>query len=269
MNHFQSKNKNTILLAYDQGLEIGPSIFDAWSRDLNNIFDLACRHSFTGIILQKGPAEIYSQKYKINKILSYKVPSLILKVNGRTALNEENDRSMINCSLDYALELGAKGIGYTLYLGSKYESEMISEASKVQEFCRANQIPFILWAYPRVYKKPETNFDPETIEYTARVALELGADYAKLKYPEFEPNMTREEKVSFFSGISKISNDTRVLFQGGKRMEEEQFIENCMILKEAQISGMAVGRNFWSSKSPDDIINKVFRIWDIDDPLKE
>ena len=269
MNHFQNNNKKIILFAYDQGLELGPSVFDPWSQDVNNIFELVSRHPFDGIILQKGLAEIYSQKFKLNKLLSYKVPNLIVKVNGKTSLYEDNDRSMINCSLDYALELGAKGIGYTLYLGSKFESKMISEASKVQEYCRSNQIPFILWAYPKIHKKPDLNLSPDVVSYSARVALELGADYAKLKFPKFDIKMSREDKVNYFRNITKIANDTQVLFQGGKQIEEDDFIENCTILKDSEIAGMAVGRNLWQSKTPDDIINKVFKIWGVDDPVEE
>lgn len=261
MNYLGSKEEKKIILAYDQGMEIGPKVFDSWSANAENIFDLASRHNFAGIALQKGPSEMYSEKFKLKKLLSYNVPPLIVKVNGKTSINSDSDKSVLNCSLDYALELGAKSIGYTIYLGSRFESEMISEASKVQEFCRANSVPFILWSYPKIFQKSELDLLPETISYCSRIAFELGADYVKLKYPKFDADITREDKVAILSEIVAMANTCKVLFQGGQLSSKEEFLNNCSIINQSGANGMAIGRNIWSSTTPDDIIKEVFEIW--------
>ncbi len=260
MDNIQDRN-NIIILAYDQGMEIGPSVFDAWSVNSDNIFELAARNPFDGIVLQKGLAEHYSKKYKINNILSYKVPPLIVKVNGKTSIDPDSELSLLNCSLDYALELGAKAIGYTLYLGSRKESEMMVEASKVQEYCRSNKLPFILWAYPKLSYAKELELDPKTISYCSRVAYEMGADLVKLKLPVFNESFSLSDKIEILSEIVMQANTTKVLFQGGKHTERSEFIENVRMLRESGASGMAIGRNIWSHPMPDELTKEIFELW--------
>jgi len=73
---FLRKGKG-ILLAYDQGLEHGPSKdFNEKSVDPAYILEIAEKGKFTGIIFQKGVAEKYYDG---------KVP-LVIKVNGKTSL---------------------------------------------------------------------------------------------------------------------------------------------------------------------------------------
>ncbi|MEA3378658.1 MAG: fructose-bisphosphate aldolase, partial [Nanoarchaeota archaeon] len=68
------KKGKSLLLAYDQGLEHGPTDFNDKNIDPDYIMDIAIKGKFNGIILQKGIAEKYYQG---------KIP-LILKLNGKT-----------------------------------------------------------------------------------------------------------------------------------------------------------------------------------------
>ena len=78
------KDGKSIILAYDQGLEHGPSAdFDNRNVDPSFIVEIASKGGFNGIALQKGVAEKYYDG---------KVP-LIVKVNGKSSLSKgEPDR---------------------------------------------------------------------------------------------------------------------------------------------------------------------------------
>ena len=72
--------------------------------------DIAVKGGFNGIVFQKGVAE---------KSYDGKVP-LIIKVNAKSSLPKSEPNSKQNCSVEYAVaSLGAKAVGYTIYLGSR------------------------------------------------------------------------------------------------------------------------------------------------------
>ena len=118
MNNFLRDGKG-MLLAYDQGFEHGPSAdFNDKNIDPNYILDIAAKGDFTGLVLHKGIAE----KYYTGKI------PLIVKLNGKTNLPKGEPVSTQVCSVEEAVSLGAKGVGYTIYLGSAHESLMLQES---------------------------------------------------------------------------------------------------------------------------------------------
>src|SRR3990170_3696727 len=75
-----SKNDKVLLLAYDQGMEHGPSDFDDENIDPEYILKIGMDGGYTGIIFQKGVAEKYYLKELTDKL------PLILKLNGKTNL---------------------------------------------------------------------------------------------------------------------------------------------------------------------------------------
>ncbi|MBI2622218.1 fructose-bisphosphate aldolase, partial [Candidatus Microgenomates bacterium] len=74
-------NGRALFLAYDQGMEHGPTDFDDKSVDPQNILQIAVNGGFNAIIFQKGVAE----KYYMGTPFAQKIP-LILKLNGKTNL---------------------------------------------------------------------------------------------------------------------------------------------------------------------------------------
>ncbi|MGC9132210.1 MAG: aldolase, partial [Candidatus Micrarchaeia archaeon] len=76
MNRFDLflERGKAIILAYDHGIEHGPTDFNEKCIDPEYVMEIAEKGKFNGIVLQKGIAEKY---------YNGKVP-LILKVNGKT-----------------------------------------------------------------------------------------------------------------------------------------------------------------------------------------
>ena len=231
MNAFL-KNGKGIILAYDQGLEHGPSKdFNDTNVDPAYIIDIAERGGFTGLVLQKGTAEKYYDG---------EVP-LILKLNGKTSLPQGEPLATAICSVQQAIELGAKGVGYTIYLGSAHEHIMLQEFGQIQEQAHQNGIPTIAWVYPRgAAIKDDTSKD--IVAYAARAGLEAGADAVKIKYTG--------DKESF-SWAVKSAGKAKVFMSGGpKAPSDEDFLAQVRGVMAAGATGLAVGRNVWQHNDP-------------------
>ena len=170
-----SKKGKIFLLAYDQGLEHDPTDFNDLNVDPKYVINIAKRGRITGLVFQKGIAEKYRDEIKKSKV------SLIVKLNGKTNLIKGDPVSRQLCSVKEAMKLGAVAVGYTIYIGSTYEDEMLVEFEKIQKEAHKFGLPVITWIYPRgkgVKGKKKT----ELMAYATRVGLEIGADVVKIKY---------------------------------------------------------------------------------------
>jgi len=270
------RKEKALFLAYDHGFEHGPSDLFGKSIDPQYILDLAVKGGYTGIILQKGIAE----KYYSGALYQRKIP-LILKINGKTNLNNESDPySATNCSIEYARELGAKAVGYTIYLGSEYEAKMFEEFGRIQEQAHHLGLAIVAWIYPHtkamvsrhldetneVFDQREQRFgagvhprgksiknetSPDITAYAARVGLELGADMVKIKYSG--------SKESFQKAV-EAAGRTKVVLSGGPFLSEQEFLEMIKHSLEAGAVGVAVGRNVWQRENALAITEKIKKI---------
>lgn len=236
------RDGKSVILAYDQGLEHGPSAdFDNRNVDPAFIVELSSKGGFNGLALQKGTAEQYYDG---------KVP-LILKVNGKSSLPKGEPLARQNCSVEYAVSLGAKAIGYTIYLGSGYESEMFAEFGRIQEQAHERGLAAITWVYPRG-AAVQNDTSKEIVAYAARTALELGADAAKIKY-------TGESQS--FAWAVRSAGKTKVFMSGGpKAPTDDAFLAQVRGAIDAGATGIAVGRNVWQHPDPlkiSELIKKV------------
>lgn len=144
-------------------------------------------------------AEKYYKPYK-NKI------PLILKLNGRTKLVGGDPISSQICSVKEAIELGAKAVGYTVYIGSEYEAEMLKEFGRIEEEAHKADLPIVGWMYPRG-KAIADETSSEITAYAARVGLEIGADIIKIKYCGSK---------ECFQKAVEAAGKTKVVLSGGR-----------------------------------------------------
>ncbi len=226
------RDGKSLLLAYDQGLEHGPAKdFDDRNVDPSFIMETAVKGGFNGVVFQKGVAERY---------YTGKVP-LIVKVNGKTSLPQGEPLSRQVCSVEHAVSLGAKGIGYTIYLGSGFEAEMLAEFGRIQEEAHESGVAAIAWIYPRG-GGVANDTSRETVSYAARAGLELGADAVKIKYTG--------DSASFAWAV-KSAGRVRVFMSGGpKAATDEAFLTQVRGVMDAGATGVAVGRNVWQHPEP-------------------
>ncbi|OGD84082.1 hypothetical protein A2572_03040 [Candidatus Collierbacteria bacterium RIFOXYD1_FULL_40_9] len=237
------KNGKVLLLAYDQGFEHGPVDFDETNVDPTHIMQIAKNGCFTGVVFHEGVASRYYEKES-------GVP-LIVKLNGKTSFYSDEPRSLQLCTVEKAVELGASGIGYTIYVGSKYEEEMMVEFSRIEDEAHAKGLTVIAWMYPRGSKVAGRESERDVVAYAARLGLELDADFVKVPYTG---------DVDSFSWVVRAAGKTGVLAQGGKKIEEAEFLNEADEIMKAGAMGMAVGRNIWQDKNPDTLSEKLSKI---------
>lgn len=241
-----TKNNHVFLLAYDQGFEHGPTDFNEKNVDPEYILNIA-RDSgvYTGIIFHEGIAENYYDPIK-------ETTPLIIKLNGKTSFHaNEEPYSPQLCTVKEAIRLGAKAVGYTIYIGSEHEATMMKEFSQIEDEAHEAGLVVILWTYPRGKNVAGRENSREVLAYASRLALELSADFVKLPYPG--------DKESF-QWIVESAGKTGVLVQGGTKKSEEEFLTEIADCMSVGAAGVAVGRNIWQSDNPVELSKKAAAI---------
>lgn len=218
-------------LAYDQGLEHGPEDFrvNPEAASPRFVLELARDHDYTAVVFQQGVALATRDLYP-------EVPRLI-KLNGKTGIAKGEPYSPLLCPVEYAVKtLRAVAVGYTIYAGSEHEDRMLAEFAQVVRDAQTFGVPAVAWVYPRG-KAVASDTTPEIVAYAARVAYELGADVAKVKWTG---------SLESFRWVCRSAVDTKVVLSGGVRTERpEEFLDVLDRVMRAGGAGVAVGRNVW------------------------
>ncbi len=232
-----------MILAYDQGFEHGPSDLNLKTADPNYVLDIALEGRYTALALQSGIADKYYAGY-------FKNIPLIVKLNGKTNYSKGEPLSLQHTSVKHALELGAVGVGYTIYLGSEHEQQMFVEFGRICDQAHNAGIPVVCWMYPRG-DAIKNDLDTNVIAYASRVAMELGADVVKLKF---------NGDVEGMKWIVKCAGKTKVIIAGGDKTDDKTFLNAVHLAMKAGAIGVAVGRNVWQHDQPHNITNALKQV---------
>jgi fructose-bisphosphate aldolase / 6-deoxy-5-ketofructose 1-phosphate synthase len=180
-------------------------------------------------------------------------PSLhyIIKLNAKTDLiptDKQDPLSRALWTIDNIVSfkkesgLSIAGVGYTVYLGSQYESEMLREATSLIYQAHQQGLVTILWLYPRGAQIPNER-DPKIIAGAAGVAPVLGADFAKINPPQTAQGIPNPELLRL---AVAMAGNTKLICSGGKTVDAEQFLRTIYEqLTLGGVSGCAVGRNIY------------------------
>ena len=172
----------------------------------------------------------------------------LVKMNSKTNLvktAQEDPYSPMLYDLDAVLamrEAGVNivGLGYTIYLGSEYESNMLSEAGQLIAEAHAEGLLVVLWIYPRG-KAVTAEKDPDLIAGAAGVALCLGADFVKVSPPTDGNGKTSAENLAI---ASAAAGRCGLVCAGGSKADPEAFLTQ--LHDQIHIGGAcgnATGRN--------------------------
>jgi fructose-bisphosphate aldolase, class I len=236
------KNGKALILAYDHGFEYGPTDFGEESVNPKSVLEIADSGFFTAFVCHKGIAAKYYDP-KVNLV------PLILKLNAKTSYHKKEDPlALQNCSVDEAIRLGAVAVGYTIYVGSEHEQEMIQEFSQIEDEAHRKGLIVVAWMYPMgSHIKNET--EKNTLAYAARIGMELNADIINLKYTG--------DKESF-EWVIKNAGKTKVCIIGGPRMDTPyQLQETSKDALASGAAGLTIGRNIWQAKHPLEVASQL------------
>ena len=218
---------------YGEGIDIA-------DNDPEHLFKIGSQGVCGVLAGQRGLIAQYAQDYpEIN---------YLVKMNSKTNLvstKQEDPYSPQLYDLDAVLamrEAGVNvvGLGYTIYLGSEYESTMLAEAGELIAQAHANGLLVVLWIYPRG-KAVTAEKDPALIAGAAGVALCLGADFVKVNPPKPEDGTTQAEALKI---CSTAAGRTGLVCAGGSTVDAKTFLTQ--LHDQIHIGGAcgnATGRN--------------------------
>jgi class I fructose-bisphosphate aldolase len=248
IDNYLAATQNTgrlMLYACDQKVEhlngdfFGKGI-DPADNDPEHLFRIGSQGVVGVLAGQKGLIARYAPTYpEIN---------YLVKMNSKTNLvgvEQDDPYSPLLYSLESVLAMREAGvnivaIGYTLYLGSEYESTMMSEAGELIAEAHAAGLVVVLWIYPRG-KAVKNEKDADLIAGAAGVALCLGADFVKVNPPKATDEASSAE---LLARASEAAGLTGLVCAGGSTVDAEQFLTQLYAqIHVGNASGNATGRN--------------------------
>ena len=253
-----------MLFAGDQKIEhLNDDFFGAGiaedDADPEHLFRIASKGKIGVLAAQLGLIVRYAGDYP-------SVPYLV-KMNSKSHLVNVSQKDPVSPQLwsveqivDIAQESGIKiaGVGYTIYLGSENEADMLAEAAQIINEAHFYGLVSVLWIYPRG-KAVGDEKDPHLIAGAAGVAACLGSDFVKVNAPKKDgkssPELLRE--------AVRAAGRTKLVCAGGSTTTEEKFLSELYDqIHVGGAAGNATGRNI-HQKSLDDAVkfcNAIYAI---------
>jgi class I fructose-bisphosphate aldolase len=173
------------ILPVDQGIEhSAASAFAPNPRylDPKNIVELALEGGCNAVASTLGALGAVSRRY------AHRIP-FIVKLNHNELLTYPNHHDQIMFgSVQQCFDLGAAGVGATVYFGSEQSDRQLREVSEV--FARAHELGMftVLWCYLRnpAFKKDGTDYavSADLTGQANHLGVTIEADIVKQKQPE-------------------------------------------------------------------------------------
>jgi class I fructose-bisphosphate aldolase len=247
----------TSILPVDQGIEHSagasfaknPAYFDP-----ENIVKLAIEGGCNGVASTLGVLALTSRKY------AHKIP-YIVKINHNELLTYPNKfDQVLFANVKQAWDLGAAGIGATIYFGSPESTRQIQEISEAFSLAHELGMFTILWCYLRNPEFKKDGVDYHTAADLTGQANHLGvtieADIIKQKLPETNGGY----KALNMEGSSYGKTDERIYTEltSDHPIDLTRYqVANCYMGKIGLInSGGASGNNDFAEAVRTAVINK-------------
>jgi class I fructose-bisphosphate aldolase len=218
------------ILPVDQGIEHSagasfapnPMYFDS-----ENIVKLAISAGCNGVASTLGGLGLVSRKY------AHKIP-FIVKVNHNELLSSPNTFDQIMfASVDQAYEMGAAGIGATIYFGSAESNRQIIEISKTFAYAHQKGLFTILWCYLRnsdFNKDKNYHVSADLTGQANHLGVTIEADIIKQKLPENN------------GGYKALNADGNKYGKYNEKMYSELSSDNPIDLTRYQLMNQYAGR---------------------------
>ncbi len=278
LKNFETATKGSgrmMMFAGDQKVEhlnddfVGPNI-PAEAANPQHYFEIAKKAHIGVFATQLGLIAKYSD-------IAPNVPYLI-KVNSKTNLIKKQDRDPfsnrwlhVDDIIDFKKKTGLNivGIGYTIYIGSNYESDMFGQAARIIYKAHNAGLITVIWMYPRGKAiKNEKNI--HLLAGGAGVSVCLGSDFTKINYPYERKD--KKKAAQDFREVVTAAGRTKIICVGGKKKGEKQFLQTIRDqIDIAGTQGLAVGRNIYQRPLDEAVrmANAISAITMYDKPVKE
>ena len=209
--------------------------------DPEHLFRIASKAKIGVFATQLGLIAKYGQSYKdVPYLVKLNSKSHLVKTAQRDPLSQAalNIEQVAKFKKDSGLNVMA--VGYTVYVGSEFESEMAREAAQAAFQAHQHGMLAVFWMYPRGRAVPDEK-EPHLIAGAAGMGACLGADFVKVNYPKPKEGKAAE---AFKEAILAAGKRTGVITAGGGSKGVKDFLQETW--DQINISGCrgnATGRN--------------------------
>jgi 3-hydroxy-5-phosphonooxypentane-2,4-dione thiolase len=168
------------------------------------------------------------------------VPIVLRVSGGSSIIGEDLSNETIVTSIDEAIKLNASCLALSVFVGSKYESQTLTNLAKLVDEGQRFDIPVL--AVTAVGK--EIARDARYLALACRIAAELGAHIVKTYY------------CKDFTKVVE-SCPIPIIIAGGKKISEKDALQLTFDAINDGASGVDMGRNIWQSDHPIAMIKAV------------
>lgn len=205
-----------------------------------HLFQIAAKGKIGVFATQLGLISQYGSDFP-------KIPYLV-KLNSKSHLIKTSQADPVSTqwysvadvvSFQKKSKLDILGVGYTIYYGSEFENEMLTQAAQIVSQAHEQGLLSVIWAYPRG-KAVADEKDPHLIAGAAGATACLGADFVKVNYPKKEGISSAEA----LQEAVKAAGKTQLICAGGSSTNVSKFLQT--LYDQVHISGAAgnaTGRN--------------------------
>jgi 3-hydroxy-5-phosphonooxypentane-2,4-dione thiolase len=224
------EDNRCVMLAVDHGYFLGPTErLEIPSNTIKPLLSYADSLMLTRGILRTS----------VNPNTS--VPIVLRVSGGSSVIGEDLSNETITTSIEEAIRLNAICLALSIFVGSKYEHQTLSNLAKLVDTGEKYGIPIL--AVTAVGK--EMARDARYLSLACRIAAELGAHIVKTYYCE------NFEKVIEGCPVP-------VIIAGGKKLPKEvDALELAHNAIQHGAAGVDMGRNIWQSDYPVEMIKAV------------
>ncbi len=253
LTHGRLANTGRLLIyPVDQGFEHGPDRAFApnpQAYDPHYHYQMAIDAGVSAFAAPLGLLEAGANTF------AGQVPT-ILKLNSSNSLAPGNDQA-ITASVDDALRLGCRAIGFTIYPGTQDSLGMFEEIQHIANEAKSCGLVVVIWSYPRgsISKRGETAIN--VVSYGAHMAALLGAHIIKVKLPSsyLEEDVTasfyENNNIEINSTTSRVKHIVQccfagrriVVFSGGEAKETGDVLADARAIRDGGGHGSIIGRN--------------------------
>lgn len=209
-------------------------------QDPEHLFRIASTGKIGVFATQLGLIARYGMDYP-------DVPYLV-KINSKTHLVKTAQKDPLSPQwisvpqvIDFKNNSGLKivAVGFTIYLGSEYEAEMLNQAAQMVYEAHQHGLVTVLWIYPRG-KSVKDEKDPHLIAGAAGAAATLGSDFVKVNAPKKEG----VSSTGFLKEVTSAAGRTGVVCAGGSSVDVAKFLSQLYDqIHTGGAVGNATGRN--------------------------
>jgi 3-hydroxy-5-phosphonooxypentane-2,4-dione thiolase len=224
------EDNRCVMLAVDHGYFLGPTErLEVPSNTIKPLLSYADSLMLTRGILRTS----------VNP--NSNIPVVLRVSGGSSIIGEDLSNETITTSVEEAIRLNATCLALSIFVGSKYEHQTLSNLAKLVDEGERYGIPVL--AVTAVGK--EMARDARYLSLACRIAAELGAHIVKTYYCE-----NFEEVVE--------GCPIPVIIAGGKKLpKENDALELAYNAVQHDAVGVDMGRNIWQSDYPIEMIKAV------------